>query len=248
MTIDRTDTVFSRSVTSRTPSFLRDMLKSPRFSTTLGQQLPAGSMSSRNASFATSSGHTTDKENFHHILASNKASHTGSPMGKYLPSPNNSTFSTQDARISKAQSSIASSSHYAQGYLPQYPRNVQYPSGYYVRSHTPQLYNHAQSGYHAFSRPGYDPSSSHRYPPQYDGPAESSPRSQARSNHMVNGVGEMVNGVNEGDRRISTQEFETDRGNVPSAHGPAVDDFFGNVREAERKEMNSPEEKASNGL
>lgn len=181
------------------------------------------------------------------MLAGSKASQTDRPTDTRLPSSNNLAFSTQDARIGKAQSSIASSSHYAQGYLPQNPRNVQQPFNHSVRSHTPQVYSHTQNGYHVFSHPGYGPPSRPRYPPQYDGPAESSPPSRARSDHVVNGVGQMVNGVNEGNGRVTTQDFESTAGDIPSAHGRAVDGYFRNVSEAERNEVNSSEERAPNG-
>ncbi|KAL8825453.1 MAG: hypothetical protein Q9191_004411 [Dirinaria sp. TL-2023a] len=245
----------SRPGASGTPSFLRDMLKNPRFSTTnLGQQLPAGSMGSRNAAFATSSRHTTDKENFNNnMLAGSRANQTNNPIGSRLPSSNNLAFSTQDARIGKAQSSIASSSHYAQGYLPQNPRNVQQPFNHSVRWHIPQVYGHTQNGYtqngyHISSGPGYGPPSRPRYPPQYDGPGESSPPSRARSGHMVNGVGQMVNGVNKGNGKVTTQDFEVTAADVPSSHGRAVDAYFRNVSEADRNEVNSSEQRAPNGL
>ena len=245
-------TLCSRSATSGKSSLLRDMLKTPRFATTnLAQQPPAGPMSSRSVSFATTDRRASDKENFYNnLLPTSKASHIGSLTGSHManraPSSNDAFHSTQDARIGKAQSSVASSSHYAQGYLPQHPSNGQPSSDYYVRYHTPQSYNHAQGAYHG--HPGYGLSSPSRYPPQYDGPAESSPPSKAHSEYMVNSVGEMANGINEADSKISVQDFQVDRGDAPPGHGFAVDGFFRNVREAERKEMNSSEQKASNGL
>jgi len=219
-------------------SFLRDMLKTSRFSpNSLGQQKYTESMTGRKVSFGEASSMPTNKENLRSSMrSSSQASYTSNPpVGK-----GNAYHSSQAARLSKAQSLVAPSSQHAQGYLPQYQGlgNPQL-SDYYVRYHTPQPYGKMQGGYLGSSRPDIAPYSPRRYPPQYDGGADSPPR--LTKDHS-DGAGE-VDGTK--GTELSRQAFQIDNGTLPAGHSYAVDRLFQTIREAERKEKDNYDQKAS---
>lgn len=194
---------------------------------------------------------SSDKENLHKtISAASKTGRSGQVVNygdTHQNHSRNAAFASQDARISKAQSSVASSTHYAQGFLPQYPRAGQRSSDYYVRYHQNHPYGGTYSGSSGVPRAGHGPYSPQHYPPQYDGPTDSSPprTTKVRSDDKVNGSVGSANGPNEDDGKVDIKDFQTDRGDLPSGHNYAVDRFFQNLREAERKEIESSEQKAS---
>ena len=219
-------------------TFLRDMLKSPRYSTSnLNQQNPIGPSSSRHVSFGEASRQPSNKENFRSSMKpSSNASYTSSrPAGI-----GNTYYSSQDARLSKAQSSVAPSSHYAQGYLPQYPGPGSLQSSdYYVHYHTNHPYGRVQERYPGSSQPRLAPYPPRGCPPQYDGGADSPPRdTNARSEKPDGNDGKK-------EAKVDPKDFETDRGDIPSGHSYAVDRLFQTVRAAERKDMGDYDQKGS---
>ena len=197
------------------------MLKSPRYSTAnYGQLTPPRVKTGRQVSFAEAARQPSNKENYR----SSTNHHGGHPINT-----SNTYYSSQDARLSKAQSSIASSSHYAQGYLPQYPGpgNPQ-SSEYYIRYHSPQSQGGMQGGFSGPSQAGHASYASRRYPPQYDGGADSPPRHAKTRPDEPDGI--------EGSKPVdlTPQNFQVDDRKLPSGHSYAVDRLIQSIRDAER--------------
>ena len=212
------------------------MLKSPRYSTaSYGQQTPPRGKMGRQVSFAEAARQPSNKENYR---SSTKLSSQGNHMGGYPINTSNTYYSSQDARLSKAQSSIASSSHYAQGYLPQYPGpgNPQ-SSEYYIRYHSPQSQGGMQGGFSGPSQAGHASYASRRYPPQYDGSADSPPHHTKTRLDEPNGT----KGRKPVD--LSPQDFQVDDRKLPSGHSYAVDRLFQSIRDAGRKETGGNDQK-----
>lgn len=205
-------------MSSGTPSFLRDMLKDPRFS--MNNVNPQHSLPTPRGEVPHTAPRrpSSDKENYHNsILAANKAGHVSNHADGHRIFSRNATFSNPDARIGKAQSSVASSPQYAQGFVPQYPQSNQLSWDYYVRSHTPRPYNGTYSGYPGLSRPVYRSQRPSHYQPQFDGPADSPPRdTKAHSGHKANGNLSSVNGIQKEDSKVDIKVFQTDRGDLPA--------------------------------
>ena len=204
------------------------MLKSPRYSTaSYGQLTPPRVKMGRQVSFAEAARQPSNKENYR---SSTKLSNQANHMGGHRTNTSNTYHSSQDARLNKAQSSIASSSHYAQGYLPQYPGpgNPQ-SSEYYIRYHSPQSQAGMQGGFSGPSQAGHASYASRRYPPQYDGGADSPPHHTKTRPDEPNGI--------EGRKPVdvSPQDFQVDDRKLPSGHSYAVDRLFQSIRDAERK-------------
>jgi len=228
----------SGSMSTAPHSFLRDMLKTSRFSpNSFGQQKSTEPVTGRNVSFGEASSLPANKENLRSSMrSSSQASYTNNhDIGK-----SNAHHSSQAARLSKAQSLVAPSSQHAQGYLPQYQGlgNPQI-SDYYVRYHTPQPYGKVQGSYFGTSRPNPAPYSSRRYPPQYDGGADSPLRLTKDRSEGDDGVDGMKG------TELNPQAFQIDNGKLPAGHSYAVDRLFQTIAEAERKEKDKYEQKAS---
>jgi len=219
-------------------TFLRDMLKTSRFSpNSLGQQKSTEPVTGRQVSFEEASNLPSNKEN---LRSSMRSSSQANYTSNRHVGMSNAYHSSQAARLSKAQSLVAPSSQHAQGYLPQYQGlgNPQL-SDYYVRHHTPQPYGKMPGGYFGTSRPNLAPYSSRRYPPQYDGGADSPPRLTKDQSEGADGV-DGINGT-----ELSPQAFQIDNGKLPAGHSYAVDRLFQTIREAERKAKDKYDQKAS---
>jgi len=219
-------------------SFLRGMLKTSRFSpNSLGQQKSTEPVLGRKVSFGEASSLPANKEN---LRSSMRSSSQASYASNHEIGKSNAYHSNQAARLSKAQSLVAPSSQHAQGYLPQYQGlgNPQL-SDYYVRYHTTQPYSKMQGGYFGSSRPNVAPYSPRRYPPQYDGGADSPPRLTKDHSDGAEGIDGMKG------TELNPQAFQIDNGKLPAGHSYAVDRLFQTIAEAERKEKDKYELKGS---
>lgn len=147
-------------------------------------------------------------------------------------------FSKQHPHVTKAQSSVAPSSHNAQGYLPQYPSPGNPRSlDYYMRYQAPRAYGSMQEGYPGLSQARLARFSSRQILPQYDGGADSPP---PHAKAPLDG-GEQAEGKNKA--HISPQVFQTEDGKLPAGHSYAVDRLFQTIRDTERKEMSGQDQK-----
>lgn len=220
------------------PTFLRELLKTPQFSANSpSQHSSTVPVASRQVSFKEASSLSVNKENLRSSMrSSSQASYTanqhfGLGNGYYL---------SQTGPVSKAQSLVAASSHHAQGYLPQYKGlGRTQSSDYNVRYQMPQPYSNIQGGYLRNPRAGLASYSSRRYPPQYDGGADSPPHHPKDNSDAANGT-DTKKGT-----EISPQAFQVDNGKLPAGHSYAVDRLFQTIREAERKEIDAHDQKAA---
>lgn len=207
------------------------MLKSPRYSN-MGyhQQASSQPTAGQVKPYGEAARYPWNKENLRTNMG---PSHPPNYMNNRAANTQHPYYLSQDARLSKAQSSIAPSSQYAQGYLPQYPTPGNPPlSDYYVRAHTPHSNSRMPGSYYGASQAGGPSYSSRRYP-QYDGSGDSPPP-------KANGVAAVVS---KEEVTLKPLDFHSDSAKVPSGHSYAVDHLFQTIRESERKEMKDYDQK-----